>query len=107
MLGWCRSVVGIAGAALVVAVGVPSTAGAVTIAPPWCGTPEPDATAALPDGTSPSHPVGSFPHIPHYAIGCTLQQIQAESVKGRMTLEQHGVSAQGRPMWRVTINALE
>jgi hypothetical protein len=32
-------------------------------APPWCGTPEPDAAAALnPDET------GAFPHIPYYAI---------------------------------------
>jgi len=36
--------------------------------PPWCGTPEPDGTAAL-AGRQPSRgptPVGSFPHIPHY-----------------------------------------
>ncbi|MDA0140830.1 M14 family zinc carboxypeptidase [Solirubrobacter deserti] len=98
---------GTAVAAIVVAVGVPSAAEAVTIAPPWCGTPEPDATAALPDGTGANDPVGSFPHIPYYAIGCTLQKIKAEGVRGRMTIEQHGVSAQGRPMWRVTINALE
>jgi hypothetical protein len=107
MLGWCRSVVGTAVVALVVAAGVPSAAEAVTIAPPWCGTPEPDATAALPDGSDPSHPVGSFPHIPHYAIGCTLQAIKAESVRGRMTVETFGASAQGRAMFLVTINATE
>ena len=40
--------------------------------PPWCGTPETDAAANLPDGSQTTHPVGSFPHIPYYAIGCTL-----------------------------------
>ena len=30
------------------------------IAPPWCGTPIPDATAALPDGTGPTHPWGAI-----------------------------------------------
>src|SRR5919201_1831144 len=48
------------------------------IAPPWCGTAEPDAAASLPDGSQPTDPVGSFPHIPYYAIGCTLQAIAAE-----------------------------
>ena len=56
------------------AIGSPSGA-AAAIAPPWCGTPEPDAAANLPDGSSPSHPAGSFPHIPYYAIGCTLEDI--------------------------------
>ena len=54
------------------------TAGAA-IAPPWCGTPEFDAAGNLPDGTSPTHPNGSFPHIPYYAIGCTLDNIAAAS----------------------------
>jgi hypothetical protein len=49
---------------LVLALGSASSAGAVTIAPPWCGTPEPDAAAALPDGSNPTDPVGSFPQIP-------------------------------------------
>ena len=43
-------------------------------APPWCGTSEPDAAGALPDGTQAGHPAGSFPHIPTYAIGCTLDR---------------------------------
>jgi Zinc carboxypeptidase len=76
------------------------TAGA-EIAPPWCGTPEPDAAANLPA----SRP-GAFPHIPYYAIGCTLDAIAARS-DGRMKVERHGVSARGRQMYRVTINELE
>ncbi len=82
-------------------------AGAVTIAPPWCGTPEPDAAGALPDGTNPGDPVGSFPHIPYYAIGCTLDAIKAESLDGRMSVERIGFSAQGRPLYAITVNALE
>ena len=76
------------------------------IEPPWCGTPIPDGTAALPDGSSPTHPVGSFPHIPWYAIGCTLDDIAARS-NGRMTVEVIGQSALGRDMYLVKINALE
>ena len=76
------------------------------IAPPWCGTPEPDAAASLPDGSQPTDPVGSFPHIPYYAIGCTLDAIAAES-SGRMTVEVHGRSATGRNMYLVTLNALD
>ena len=82
-----------------------SGAGAA-IAPPWCGTPMPDAAANLPDGTSVGDPVGSFPHIPWYAIGCTLDSIAAQS-GGRMTVEVVGQSALGRDMYKVTINALE
>ena len=51
----------------------PATAGAA-IEPPWCGTPMTDAAENLPDGTDPADPVGSFPHIPYYAIGCTLER---------------------------------
>ncbi|HEX6024431.1 MAG TPA: M14 family zinc carboxypeptidase [Solirubrobacter sp.] len=80
------------------------SARAVEIAPPWCGTPEPDAAGSLPDGSSPTHPPGSFPHIPYYAIGCTLDKIKAESRDGRMKVEVFGRSAQGRPMYLVTIN---
>jgi hypothetical protein len=76
------------------------------IKPPWCGTPEPDAAEALPDGTGPADPPGSFPHIPYYAIGCTLESIQSRS-GGRMALEVIGQSAGGRDMYQVTINALE
>ena len=81
------------------------TAGAA-IAPPWCGTPEPDAAGNLPDGTSPTHPNGSFPHIPYYAIGCTLDNIAAAS-DGRMTVERFGKSALGRDKFHVVINALD
>jgi hypothetical protein len=83
----------------------PATARAA-IAPPWCGTPEADAAASLPDGSSPSDPVGSFPHIPYYAIGCTLDSIAAQS-NGRMTVEVIGQSATGRDLYLVTINALD
>jgi Zinc carboxypeptidase len=76
------------------------------IAPPWCGDPIPDGVGALPDGSDPSHPVGSFPHIPWYAIGCTLDDIAARS-NGRMTVEVIGQSALGRDMYLVKINALE
>jgi hypothetical protein len=82
-----------------------STAGA-DIGPPWCGTPIPDGTAALPDGTKPTDPVGSFPHIPWYAIGCTLDSIAARS-NGRMTVEVTGKSANGFDLYAVTINALD
>ena len=81
------------------------TAGA-EIGPPWCGTPIPDGTAALPDGSSPSHPIGSFPHIPWYAIGCTLDSIAAQS-NGRMTVAVTGKSALGYELYAVTINALD
>jgi len=81
-------------------------AGAVPIQPPWCGTPVPDAAGSLPDGTGATDPVGSFPHIPYYAIGCTLDAIKAESIGDRMTVEVFGHSAQGRPMYLVTINEL-
>jgi hypothetical protein len=83
----------------------PATARA-EIAPPWCGTPEPDATGNLPDGSGASDPVGSFPHIPYYAIGCTLDSIAAQS-GGRMTVEVIGQSAQGRDLFLVTINGVD
>ena len=75
-------------------------------APPWCGTPEADAAGALPDGTQAGHPAGSFPHIPTYAIGCTLDRIAAAS-NGRMKVEVVGRSVQGRPLHLVTIDARE
>ena len=81
-------------------------AGGAAIAPPWCGTPEPDAAANLPDGTNPADPVGSFPHIPYYAVGCTLDSIAAQS-NGRMTVNVIGQLALGRDMYLVTINALD
>jgi Zinc carboxypeptidase len=85
---------------LAVLLSVASTAGAA-IAPPWCGTPEPDAAENLP-----STPNGSFPHIPYYAIGCTLDAIAAQS-NGRMTVERFGNSALGRDKFLVVINALD
>lgn len=90
-----------------------NTAGAA-IAPPWCGTPENDAAGNLPDGSLPpppqppgvaTHPAGSFPHIPYYAIGCTLDDIAARS-NGRMTVERFGHSALGRDKFYVVINEL-
>ena len=67
----------------------------------------PDAAGALPDGSLPTHPVGSFPHIPYYAIKCTLDGIEAQEIGNRMSIEQIGVSALGRPLYGVVINALE
>jgi hypothetical protein len=80
-------------------------AASADIAPPWCGTPQPDAAENLPDGTDPADPPGSFPHIPYYAIGCTLESIENAS-NGRMSVEVIGESALGRDMYEVTINAL-
>jgi Zinc carboxypeptidase len=91
--------------ALVAAATLGAAPAAADIAPPWCGTPEPDAAENLPDGTDPTDPVGSFPHIPYYAIECTLESIAAES-DGRMTVEVLGQSSTGRDMFLVTINAL-
>jgi len=85
---------------------VPMSPARGEVAPPWCGTPQPDAAASLPDGTQPTDPVGSFPHIPHYAIGCTLDALAAAS-NGRMTVDVVGQSALGRDMFLVTINALD
>ncbi|HWM73824.1 MAG TPA: M14 family zinc carboxypeptidase, partial [Nocardioides sp.] len=84
---------------------VPVASANAQVAPPWCGTPEPDAAANLPDGSLPTHPVGSFPHIPYYAIGCTLADIRSRS-NGRMTFEVIGQSALGRNMYGVVINEL-
>ena len=80
--------------ALVAMVAIPAS-GASAAEPPWCGTPEPDAAANLPDGSLPTHPVGSFPHIPYYAIKCTLQA-SSRSSRGRMRIEVIGHSAPGR-----------
>jgi hypothetical protein len=77
-----------------------------SIAPPWCGTPTPDATGSLPDGSNPGDPVGSFAHIPYYAFACTLADIQARS-NGRMEVKVFGQSALGRDLYLVTINALD
>jgi hypothetical protein len=90
-------------AALLLAGSVTTASGA---SPPWCGTPSEDLTAALPDGSLSTHPVGSFPHIPWYAFACTLADIQARS-NGRMDVEVIGQSALGRDLYLVTINALD
>ena len=74
--------------------------------PPWCGTPEPgDSAEGLPDGTDPADPEGSFPHIPHYAVGCTLRDIERRS-DGRMDVDVIGESVNGREMYSVVINDL-
>jgi hypothetical protein len=75
--------------------------GASAAEPPWCGTPEPDAAANL-DPTA----VGAFPHIPYYAIKCTLEDIQSRS-HGRMHMQVIGKSATGRELFGVVINRLQ
>ena len=90
---------------VVLALAAGPVSGASAAAPPWCGTPETDAAANLPDGSSPSHPEGSFPHIPYYAIRCTLDDIAARS-NGRMTVAVIGQSALGRDQFGVVINDL-
>jgi hypothetical protein len=104
--GRLRRSVLLALALLTVSLWLVGNAGA-QLTPPWCGTPMPDAAGNLPDGSSPTHPVGSFPHIPYYAIKCTLDQIESQEIGNRMTVEQIGVSALGRPLYSVVINALE
>ena len=106
MPGRFRRLVLLTLAALTVSLGLVGNAGA-QLTPPWCGTPENDAAGNLPDGSSPTHPVGSFPHIPYYAIKCTLDQIESQEIGNRMSVEQIGVSATGRPLYGVVINALE
>jgi murein tripeptide amidase MpaA len=85
---------------------VAATSATADVAPPWCGTAENDAAANLPDGSDPGDPPGSFPHIPYYAIRCTLEDIVAAS-HGRMTLKVIGQSALGRDLFLVTVNALD
>jgi hypothetical protein len=99
------STIGVLGAPLSAKSDLP-VASSVTIGPPWCGDPIPDAAEALPDGSDPGDPVGSFPHIPWYAFACTLAEIQAQS-NGRMEVRVFGQSALGRDMYLVTINALD
>jgi hypothetical protein len=85
---------------LVLAIGcslLGASGASAAIAPPWCGTPEPDAAENLPRKES-------FPHIPYYAIGCTLEDIQSRS-NGRMSTEVIGQSATGRDMYGVVINS--
>jgi Zinc carboxypeptidase len=77
------------------------------IGPPWCGTVIPDGVGAYPDGTGATDPVGSYPHIPWYAISCTLEDIQSRQLGNRMTFEVTGQSALGRDMYGVVINALD
>jgi hypothetical protein len=100
-----RSWLAVSLAAIVLSL-VGATSANAAIEPPWCGTPMPDAAENLPDGTDPADPPGSFPHIPYYAIGCTLEDIESRS-NGRMEVEVIGQSALGRDMYKVTINALD
>ncbi len=90
------------------ALALPGTAGAAIdpLGPPWCGAPESDAAENLPDGSSPAHPAGSFPHIPFYAIGCTLEELAARS-DGRMTVEVAGRTERGNELYLVTFNPLD
>lgn len=75
--------------------------------PPWCGTAMNDAAGNLPDGTDADDPAGSFPHIPYYAIKCTLDSIDSDEIADRMEIEVIGQSAAGHDMYSVVINALE
>ena len=80
-------------------------AGANAAEPPWCGTPTADYSVdGLPEDTD--DPVGNFPHIPYYAIGCTLEDI-AERSDGRMKVRTIGDSALGRDLYSVVINELD
>jgi zinc carboxypeptidase len=108
-----RSWLAVSLAAIVLSL-IGATSANAAIEPPWCVTPQnpgtppamPDAAENLPDGTNPADPPGSFPLIPYYAIGCTLEDIESRS-NGRMEVEVIGQSALGRDMYKVTINALE
>jgi Zinc carboxypeptidase len=104
--GRIRRFVLLALAVLTVSLGLAGNAGA-QLTPPWCGTPEPDAAENLPDGTDPSDPPGSFPHIPYYAIACTLEQIEDDQLGNRMSVEVIGQSALGRPLYGVVFNPRE
>jgi len=106
LAGRFRRLLLLALATLVVSLGVAGNAGA-QLTPPWCGTPEPDAAGNLPDGSEPTHPAGSFPHIPYYAIACTLDEIEGDQLGNRMTVEVIGQSALGRDMYGVVFNALD
>ena len=73
--------------------------------PPWCGTPEPDYSAdVLPDGTDPADPAGSFPHIPHYAVGCTLAGHPGAAAAAGWTSTSSASRSLGRDMYGVVIN---
>jgi Zinc carboxypeptidase len=85
---------------LVVSALWPVTSASAEIAPPWCGTPMNDAAENLPSDPP------SFPHIPYYAIRCTLERIEGQS-DGRMQVEVIGRSALGRDMYGVVINERE
>ena len=93
-----RCLVGAVAVALTLLLSFAGSAHAVPIAPPWCGTPEPDvAGALLTEQAGP--PARQLPGIPVYAIGCTLDAIKKESRDGRMKVEVFGQSAQGRPLY--------
>jgi hypothetical protein len=106
LAGRSRRLLLLALATLTVSLGVAGNAGA-QLTPPWCGTPVMDAAENLPDGTDPGDPPGSFPHIPYYAIGCTLDEIEGDQLGTRMTVDVIGSSALGRDMYGVVFNALD
>jgi hypothetical protein len=71
------------------------------IAPPWCGTPRAEGVTDV-QSLDPN----SFPHIPVYAMECTLERIAGQS-DGRMSFEVTGQSALGRDMYVAVFNALD
>jgi hypothetical protein len=70
----------------------------------WCAPPTPGSSIANLQGPP-------LAIMPYEAIGCTLDQIQAEGAAAglpeRMTYEVIGQSTQGRDMYGVVVNALE
>ena len=98
--------IGLVLAALGLAVGLGSSTGSAAIAPPWCGTPETDAAAALPDGSDPSHPVGSFPTSRTTRSAARSTRSQRGAVGGCRS-RRPARPALGREMFRVTINAFD
>ena len=78
------------------------SAHAVAIEPPWCGTPEPDAAGALPDGSSPSAPGRQLPAHP-----VLRDRLHARRDQGRERRQtdvgraSSASSALGRPMYLV------
>ena len=90
---------------LTVSLGLVGNASA-QLTPPWCGTPS--RTQPRIFLTEPTRPTRSgASRIPYYAIGCTLDSIEASQLGDRMTVEQIGVSALGRPLYGVVFNAMD
>jgi hypothetical protein len=99
------------------AVAVPGPAGA-QLAPPWNGEPiSPGLGPTYGESWCASGAGENVPQqpplalIPYAAIGCTLEQFQAEAedagVPPRMEYEVIGESALGRDMYGVVVNAVE